>query len=201
MINCKHTYSRVRLALVFALSASACTAKSAAEQSMEDHGSNTNPNDPTSDQVEPSDDLLKTYAKREHFDEAPLPASKITGTDKNKNNIRDDIEKYIDETYGDTPRDWLIQRQYARAYQRLISDDDNKIATLDAIEDVFAANACAQALDEGAYRPKRKELEARIINTEDRLYAYMGAHGHAGGQVFSPPDASKTLCRFDTEGL
>lgn len=190
----------VRVALAVALSTTACAGKTAPEVSADGHDPATKTNASTSEPAASSADAINTYAARETFDKATLPESKLTGTDKNKNDIRDDIEQYIDETYGEAPRDWLLQRQYARAYQRLLAYSNDKTSTLDAIEELFAAEACADVFDDD-YRDKRNELKARILDTDERLDAYIAANVHASGQVFTPPGPSKTQCKFDTEDL
>ncbi len=119
----------------------------------------------------------------------------VAGADADADDVRDDVETYIDQTYGDAPtRDAL--RQFAKAAQRTMLDAaDAGLSATHAVER-FRALECLMARRPDDFPALFAELRARILNTTLRTNASLQADGHVAAATPSllPADQWLTAC-------
>lgn len=124
----------------------------------------------------------------------------LLGVDTNDNGVRDDVERWIYETYEE-PVEIGIMLQSSYAYQKVIVDPSKAMETMIYNRDAFS---CEQYLfsenpklkDKYRYKDTDKELKKNYFNTINRHIAYEKYLGSLSGGVFSLPEASKEKCLF-----
>jgi hypothetical protein len=132
----------------------------------------------------------------------PLHEDSISGPDSDHDHIRDDIASYIDQTWGNSERKRLSARQYARSIEHGLVHAHDKQRALDAGDEDSRAIECLYAY----YSPQDanaiwKELQARTVDTEERLAAYFALQDQLGGGYFAGAAEPKRSCAFDQQGL
>ncbi len=133
--------------------------------------------------------------------------STLLGIDTNNNGVRDDVERWIYETY-DHPIERGIFMQSARAYQKVIVDPSRAHEMVKYSDDVLSCefywtydskdNNEDFILDE--YRDYDSELKKIQFNTLKRHISYEKFNAEFNGEVFGAPKASKDKCEFDDNG-
>jgi|GEM_PF-2242770 len=138
----------------------------------------------------------------------PDPAvnnSTLLGIDSNNNDVRDDVERWIYQTY-DHPIERGIFMQSARAYQKVIVDPSKAHETTLYIDNAYSCqkywlNANQELHDKYDYIYPTKQLSKVQFNTIKRHMAYERYNGEFNGEVFSAPEANKSKCLFDENGI
>jgi hypothetical protein len=130
----------------------------------------------------------------------PLPETSVSGEDADGDHIRDDVAAFIDAEYGNDERKRLMARQYARSVQHgLLYAGDEDRAFEAAHEGSRALRCLNQQLGVRAAEPIWQEVQARTIDTEERLRAHARLQGTLSGGYF--PEPRGVVCAFDMEGL
>ena len=140
---------------------------------------------------------------REHIAQlAPLPDSALAGEDSNHDHIRDDVERYIDDSYGDRELVRLAARQYARAEQHGVVFAHDPDRAQDAGDEITRAIECLYAfLPADDADAIWKELQARTLDDDDRASAYFALQDALAGGYFASSPERKDGCAFDSTGL
>ena len=128
----------------------------------------------------------------------------LLGVDSNDNGVRDDVERWIYETYTE-PVEIGLFMQSARAYQKVIVDPSKAHETTIHIDNSYSCNKYIlnnniQLYKKYEYLEIDKELEKKQFNSIKRHMAYERFNAEFNGEVFSAPKASKEKCEFDENG-
>jgi len=134
----------------------------------------------------------------------------LLGIDSNDNGVRDDVERYIVQTYKDEKIAIEIGFQVARAYNAVIEDPSNAEETmkiLDAAQDckgyfTFLADRYGDPiLIKDKSEPKK--FRSIAINTEERIRAYLKYNRALSGGVYTsiPAKERKKQCSFNVEQM
>lgn len=116
----------------------------------------------------------------------------LVGKDSNNNDIRDDIEEYIQANYTkNTHRSAAMQT--AKAMQStLLVDTTNTIAVKEVNRNLSRANHCIylQFDENGSKQPAQvsQELESITTNTKTRLLAYLAFSKALDGTSWAMPE-------------
>jgi len=136
-----------------------------------------------------------------------LNDSTLLGIDTNHNSVRDDVERWIYETYN-RPIERGIFMQNARAYNIVIKDPSKALDTMKYNREAFGCEAYWKyhstdnnenfSLDR--YRSLSKEINQVQFNTIKRHIAYARYNGKLSGGVYSLPAVGKDKCIFNENG-
>lgn len=130
-------------------------------------------------------------------DDAALPkdldrSPTLQGVDTNANGVRDDIERYVGERFGDAQQQKAMF-QNARALQKALLVPPGDVAQAKAVNvELVRATHCiysAFPADSGGVTASRvgRELEALTTNTRQRLEAYLAFSKTLDGTSWSAP--------------
>ena len=125
----------------------------------------------------------------------------LEGVDINSNGIRDDIERWIYLTYPDSEklRMALIQEYYPMQNMIIHGHQQNRDAVYNDMDASMRAGECLFYVHPNRPHKLSEELEARVVNTDQRFYGYMEASRMLGGGTFSgkPMSKWKNSCNFN----
>ena len=135
----------------------------------------------------------------------------LLGVDVNKNGVRDDVERYILQTYGKEEITIQIGFQVARAYNAVIEHPE-KAKDVDKV--LFDARDCgsyftlfAKFFNEPILLSRNivtsKQFKSVMLNTEPRIRAYLEYNRNLSGGVYDSTDIDemKSKCAFDVDKL
>ncbi len=134
----------------------------------------------------------------------------LLGVDSNDNGVRDDVERYVIKTYGKEKIAVEIGFQVARAYNVVIENPDNAEETTKVMEDAQDCESYFKNYADLFGDPlvlnqeiNTKQFESMILNTKERIGAYLRYNSALSGGVFTLPPASqrKQKCTFDAEQM
>lgn len=131
--------------------------------------------------------------------------STLLGIDVNHNGVRDDVERWIYETYKN-PIEIGLFMQSARAYNKVIEDPSKAHETVKYIDDSYSCQKYQFSINQELekkyeYKYASKGLEKIQFNTIKRYIAYQRYNATLNGKVLSLPKASKEKCEFDENGI
>ncbi|SFV55173.1 Bacillolysin (Neutral protease) [hydrothermal vent metagenome] len=138
----------------------------------------------------------------------------LLGVDSNDNGVRDDVERWIYETY-DHPIERGIFMQSARAYNKVIVDPSKAHETMKYIVNVSHCESYWSMgilrmqkrnlnYTFGEYRSGEDEIGPIQFNTMKRHMAYTRFNGELSGGVYGDklePDEWIQGCEFDEKGI
>jgi len=140
-----------------------------------------------------------------------LNDSTLLGIDSNDNGVRDDVERYILQTYGKEEITIQIGFQVARAYNSVIEHPENAWETdkvLSAAQDCASYfSSFAEFFNEPILLDKNivvsKKFKSIMLNTRERIKNYLLYNQKLSGGIFAstPLDELKVKCKFDVEIL
>lgn len=120
----------------------------------------------------------------------------LLGIDSDGDGIRDDVQRYLNETYSNQPNVRMALEQLAKAYQSVFSTVSNKEENIKAIFKQVNAIACLTGID-GRHAPsKGKQLAGRVLNTKERLIVQKKADLNFSGQNIQAPNDLNSTCEF-----
>lgn len=142
--------------------------------------------------------------------QVPLPDSRlndktVAGVDSDRDGIRDDIQRWINEEYASQPKVKMAMRQIAMGRQLDLLSVANREQSIIVSRKVLDNNNCLYSIvgtDAGA--KMIRELKSKLLNTKDRLYAEIKANSNFSGQAYeSPntPEGDTALCTFNPDSL
>jgi hypothetical protein len=125
----------------------------------------------------------------------------LLGIDSDGDGVRDDIQRYIYFTYPDEEKLRLGLTYYAKEFQGVLADADDREATYNhAIKMARHGECLCYLKGEGAINIRRA-LRAEILNTRERSIAYIAYSDNLGGRVIrgAPLKEWKDSCSFDVD--
>ena len=129
----------------------------------------------------------------------------IEGVDVNDNGIRDDIERWIALTYqsSEKTRQALIQNYYPLQNFMIHAREGDRDAVYNDMSSMQRAGECLDYIRPDDAYLLIEELQAQIVNTSDRVYAYQDSSRMLGGGSFpsAPLSEWKQSCTFDPDAL
>jgi hypothetical protein len=138
-------------------------------------------------------------------DPGPAGDATLEGVDSNGNGIRDDIERWIYLTYPDSEklRRALIQEYYPLQNMIIHGQQQNRDAVYDDMIALQRSSECLYYVHPDKPHKISAELEARIVNTDDRVYGYLESSRLLGGGTFQgvPMSKWKNSCNFNPDEM
>ncbi|MBE0574506.1 MAG: hypothetical protein IH613_01285 [Desulfuromonadales bacterium] len=138
-------------------------------------------------------------------DPGPDGDATLEGVDVNGNGIRDDIERWIYLTFPESEklRRALIQEYYPMQNMIIHGHQQDRDAVYNDMDAMQRSSECLYYVHPEKPHIISKELEALIVNTDDRFYGYMEASRILGGGNFSrkPMPDWKHSCNFNPDKL
>lgn len=142
--------------------------------------------------------------------QVPAPDPKLNdktigGIDSDGDGIRDDIQRWINEKFSTQPKVKMAMREVAMGRQLDLLSVGNKEQSILASSKVLNDVTCLDAIvgiEEGA--KLERELESKLLNTKDRLYADIKSNANFSGQLWSlpsTPEDKKALCSFNPDSF
>jgi len=125
----------------------------------------------------------------------------LLGIDSDGDGIRDDIQRYIYFTYPDDEKLRLGLTYYAKEFQGILADADDREAAYEHAIKMARHGECLNYLkgDDSIYI--ERALDAEILNTRERSIAYITYSNNLGGRVIdgAPLKEWKDSCSFDVD--
>lgn len=142
--------------------------------------------------------------------QVPIPDPKLNdktvgGIDSDGDGIRDDIQRWINETYSSQPKVKMAMREIAMGRQLDLLSVANREQSIIVSKKVLDNDNCLYSIvgiDTGANIVR--ELKSKLLNTKDRLYAEIKANANFSGQSYrlpNTPEGEKALCAFNPDSL
>lgn len=142
--------------------------------------------------------------------QVPMPNSKlndktVAGIDSDGDGVRDDIQRWINETYSSQPKVKMAMREIAMGRQLDLLSVANREQSILVSKKVLDNDNCLYSIigiDAGANIVR--ELKSKLLNTKDRLYAEIKANANFSGQSYRlphTPEGEKALCAFNPDSL
>lgn len=125
----------------------------------------------------------------------------LEGIDSDNDGVRDDIQRYIAIEYPHSEKMRRVLTDKAKADQALILNAHDKEKVLEINVEQDKTIDCLWYIDPGAASANRKKLKAQMLNTEERIRAWIKADSHLGGMTFRLPDDDKAQCNFDPDQM
>ena len=131
----------------------------------------------------------------------------LEGIDTNRNGVRDDMERYIDQRFGASAKERAIALQYARASQIIIREPEQALELdrymTDAIDCKWYYYKNYEKRFE--YRQEHRifdnDFEDHMFDTKERLRAYIRYNGALSGHIFGDREQTKENCLIDIDIL
>ncbi len=117
----------------------------------------------------------------------------LTGTDADKNGIRDDVDAFISLKYSASEPLRKAAQQDARSTQMMLNATTKEQASAAAAAQARAVNCdFASAPNAKVAAKLSRELEALTVNTEERIRAYTQANAYLNHTIL--PSANGKTC-------
>lgn len=138
-------------------------------------------------------------------DPGPAGDATLEGVDVNGNGIRDDIERWIYLTYphSEKLRRALIQEYFPMQNMIIHGHQQNRDAVYDDMYAMQRSSECLFYVHPDKPHKISEELEALIVNTDERVYGYLEASRLLGGGTFQgvPMSKWKNSCTFNPDEM
>ena len=135
----------------------------------------------------------------------------LLGVDVNKNGVRDDVERYILQTYGKEDITIQIGFQVARAYSAVIEHPEKAKEVAKIMDDaqdcnfyfMDDANEYGEPILLNEDITTSKKFKSIMLNTAPRIRAYLEYNRNLSGGVYelTDGDKEKEKCTFDVDKL
>ncbi|NUO07215.1 MAG: putative metal-binding motif-containing protein [Candidatus Brocadia sp.] len=125
----------------------------------------------------------------------------LLGIDTDGDGVRDDIQRYIYLTYPDDKKLRLGLTYYAKEFQGVLKDADDREVCYDHANKMVRHGDCLWYLKGEEAIDICRALRAQILNTRERSMAYITYSDNLGGRVISgaPQKEWKDSCSFDVD--
>jgi hypothetical protein len=138
-------------------------------------------------------------------DPGPAGDETLEGIDANANGVRDDIERWIGLNYRESEktRQALTQTYYPLQNFMIHARAGDRDAVYNDMTALQRAGECLDYIRSDDAHILIEELQSRIVNTSDRVYAYLDSSRMLGGGSFPSAPFSKwnKSCTFDPDAL
>ncbi|MCK6594950.1 MAG: hypothetical protein L6Q33_07100 [Bacteriovoracaceae bacterium] len=140
--------------------------------------------------------------------EVPMPDPKknnatIAGVDTDNDGIRDDVQRWINEEFGDQPKVKMAMREAAILRQQSFLNVDDKNASILISKKRLDSNLCLYSIvgnDKGT--KLLNGLKSLLLNTKDRIYTDIKINANFSGQSYRLPKINRSnLCNFDVDSF
>lgn len=109
--------------------------------------------------------------------------STIYGVDSDNNGIRDDVDRFIAETYPE-PLEHAVAELNARTFIDVFKDPKNAYEKkLYLSESIYIY--CKVYIEDFYKEPDYEQIDNKIINTKERELAFWTYNGSLGGNIFT----------------
>ncbi len=126
----------------------------------------------------------------------------LAGVDSDHDGVRDDVQRYIAQTYSNSEKTRAALTQDAKVVQSELLDANSKQLSMQHSDEEDKAASCLNSLvglDNSI--EMQKKLEVTILNTDDRTRAYFKYDDQLGGEVFSLLPDDSSYCTFDVNTM
>ncbi|MFO0795571.1 MAG: hypothetical protein U0586_16080 [Candidatus Brocadiaceae bacterium] len=125
----------------------------------------------------------------------------LLGIDTDGDGVRDDIQRYIYFTYPDDKKLRLGLTYYAKEFQCVLKDANDREAAYDHANKMTRHGECLWYLKGDESTDICNALRSKILNTRERSIAYITYSDNLGGRVISiaPRKEWKGSCSFDVD--
>ena len=125
----------------------------------------------------------------------------LLGIDSDGDGVRDDIQRYIYFTYPDEEKLRLAITCYAKEFQGVLADADDREASYEHSIKMARHGECLFHLKGRESIYIRRALRAEILNTRERSIAYIIYSDNLGGRLIrkAPRKEWKNSCSFDVD--
>ncbi|CAG1021317.1 hypothetical protein MTYM_00918 [Methylococcales bacterium] len=125
----------------------------------------------------------------------------LLGIDADGDGVRDDIQRYIYFTYPDDKKLRLGLTYYAKEFQCVLKDANDREAAYDHAIKMNRHVECLFYLKDEEAIDICNALRAKILNTRERSMAYITYSDNLGGRIISgaPMKEWKDSCSFDVD--
>lgn len=137
-------------------------------------------------------------------DPGPAGMTTLAGIDSDGDGVRDDVQRWIAESYGDSLKMKAALKQAAAVDQLKLLNALDKAKSIAASYQGFKAADCMRYLrGSNEARKLRKKVESLMLNTDARIRADIKVHANFSGQSWSPRTGAeeKLGCAFDPDAL
>lgn len=144
-----------------------------------------------------------------HFENGNLFSAQIgedpndlIGVDNNQNDIRDDVETYINQTYATSQKTRESLYLLAKSYKFLLVAYSKENVINNALQ-IMREIECLSYINPDEGPNIADEITAQMLNTYERSLKYIQSQSHLGGQTFALTsiDDLKSSCSFDPDLL
>jgi hypothetical protein len=130
--------------------------------------------------------------------------STLAGIDSDRDGIRDDVQRWINESYPDSLKKRLALKQSARDFQLDLLSFENKELSIQAAKQGLNSSNCIDyifGLEEASKISKK--FQALFLNTNERILAEMKGNQNFSGQSYRLPKENdfKNYCNFDVDSI
>jgi len=129
----------------------------------------------------------------------------LVGIDSDSDGVRDDVQRYIALTYPESEKIRAALTQYAITMQDALLDADDKEKSVRVAQNGTKSQACLWYVFGSVrlYGDARDDIMVKLLNTDERNYAYFAYNDQLGGEVFPgiPYDERSSACEFEVDSL
>ena len=125
----------------------------------------------------------------------------LLGIDSDGDGVRDDIQRYIYFTYPDDEKLRLGLTYYAKEFQEVLADADDREAAYNHAIKMARHGECLFYIKGRDSTNIRRAIRAEILNTRERSIAYITYSDNLGSRVIrkTPINEWKDSCSFDVD--
>jgi len=129
----------------------------------------------------------------------------VAGIDSDTDGIRDDIQIWINEEFSTKPQVKMAMRQLAMSRQLDLTNVENKEKSVAAGKKYLDDLTCLRVIVGVDQKSKLSDdLNKKLLNTKDRLYADIKANANFSGQAWELPSTNEekaALCSFNPDSF
>ncbi|MDD4974022.1 MAG: hypothetical protein PHY93_06705 [Bacteriovorax sp.] len=142
--------------------------------------------------------------------QVPVPNEKennktVAGVDSDGDGIRDDIQRWINEEFSSQPKVKMAMKQMAMGRQLDLLSVSIREQSIIASNKYLNDAICLSSIVGIDQKSKlNRELDSKLLNTKNRLYADMKANANFSGQAWdlpNTPEERKALCAFNPDNF
>lgn len=129
----------------------------------------------------------------------------LLGVDSDNSNVRDDIQRYINETYVNKESTKNALKQMAKSMNLRLANVNDKTLSNSHAHNIMYAIGCLEWIDSNKAYSIEKDLRKRFYNTPDRIKEKMKASSNFHGEGYGPKEKDlptsnwNQLCDFTPE--
>ena len=127
----------------------------------------------------------------------------LLGIDSDGDGVRDDIQRYIMQTYPEQKRLQKALFEYTKQFQKILQVADNKEASRQAVDVKRARSQCLSSIVQDGYKYLRKLIPV-ILNTVERNKRYILFNKQLAGYISNSHRAVSEWhlsCNFDVNAI